>query len=107
MIQLNDVHKTHQRGTSEVRALRGVTCTIPGEKFTFIVGPSGSGKSSLLYLIGALDQPSQGNIVVNGKTLNQFTQAERDHYRRLQVGFVFQNFNLLGNLTAVENVLIP
>lgn len=107
MIHLEDVHKIHRRGTAEVRAIRGVTCDIPGEKFTFIVGPSGSGKSSLLYLIGALDRPSQGNIVVNGKTLNQFTQAQRDHYRRLQVGFVFQNFNLLSNLTAVENVLIP
>lgn len=107
MIHLEDVYKIHQRGTAEVRALRGVTCDIPGEKFTFIVGPSGSGKSSLLYLIGALDQPSKGNIVVNGQALNQFTLKQRDHYRRLQVGFVFQNFNLLNNLTAVENVLIP
>lgn len=107
MIQLQDVHKSHYRGKSEVRALRGVSCEIPGEKFTFIVGPSGSGKSSLLYLIGALDQPSHGNITVNGQQLSQFTPQQRDHYRRMQVGFVFQNFNLLANLTAVENVLIP
>jgi putative ABC transport system ATP-binding protein len=107
MIQLQDVQKSHFRGKSEVRALRGVTCEIPGEKFTFIVGPSGSGKSSLLYLIGALDQPSHGDIVINGQALGSFSQKQRDHYRRLQVGFVFQNFNLLGNLTAVENVLIP
>jgi putative ABC transport system ATP-binding protein len=107
MIHLEDVHKIHQRGTAEVRALRGVTCDIPGEKFTFIVGPSGSGKSSLLYLIGALDQPSKGDIVVNGQALSKFSKQQRDHYRRLQVGFVFQNFNLLSNLTAVENVLIP
>lgn len=107
MIQLQDVHKSHFRGKSEVRALRGVTCEIPSGKFTFIVGPSGSGKSSLLYLIGALDQPSRGQIIVDGQALGQFTQKQRDHYRRLQVGFVFQNFNLLANLTAVENVLIP
>jgi putative ABC transport system ATP-binding protein len=107
MIELLDVAKTHRRGQSEVHALRGVTCQIPLQKFTFIVGPSGSGKSSLLYLIGALDEPSRGDIVVQGQRLSQFTRQQRDLYRRDQVGFVFQNFNLLNNLTAVENVLVP
>ena len=107
MIQLFDVAKTHRRGQAEVHALRGVTCEIPLQKFTFIVGPSGSGKSSLLYLIGALDEPSRGDIIVQGQRLSQFTRKQRDLYRRHQVGFVFQNFNLLNNLTAVENVLIP
>lgn len=107
MIQLLDVAKTHRRGQSEVHALRGVTCEIPLQRFTFIVGPSGSGKSSLLYLIGALDEPSRGDIIVQGQKLSSFTRKQRDLYRRHQVGFVFQNFNLLNNLTAVENVLVP
>lgn len=107
MIELIDVAKTHRRGQSEVHALRGVTCEIPEHKFTFIIGPSGSGKSSLLYLIGALDEPTGGDIIVKGQRLSQFSRHQRDLYRRHQVGFVFQNFNLLNNLTAVENVLIP
>ena len=107
MIELHDVAKTHHRGQAEVHALRGVTGEIPLQKFTFIVGPSGSGKSSLLYLIGALDEPSRGEIVVQGQRLSQFTRKQRDLYRRHQVGFVFQNFNLLNNLTAVENGMPP
>jgi putative ABC transport system ATP-binding protein len=106
-IELRGVAKSHHIGTTEVRALRGVTAEIPAGSFTFIVGPSGSGKSSLLYLIGALDEPSAGEIVVGGRRLQAFTAQERDHYRRDDVGFVFQSFNLLANLTAVENVLVP
>jgi putative ABC transport system ATP-binding protein len=106
-IELRDVAKSHHLGTTEVRALRGVTAEIPAGSFTFIVGPSGSGKSSLLYLIGALDEPSAGEIIVGGRHLQQFTAPERDRYRREDVGFVFQSFNLLANLTAVENVLVP
>ncbi len=75
--------------------------------FSFIVGPSGSGKSTLLYLIGALDEPTSGEIVVDGRKLRGMTQVERDNYRRSEVGFIFQSFNLLNNLTAVENVLVP
>jgi putative ABC transport system ATP-binding protein len=106
-IELRGVAKSHHLGTTEVRALRGVTAEIPAGTFTFIVGPSGSGKSSLLYLIGALDEPSTGEIVVGGRRLQAFTAQERDQYRREDVGFVFQSFNLLANLTAVENVLVP
>jgi putative ABC transport system ATP-binding protein len=106
-VELRDVAKSHHLGTTEVRALRGVTADIPPGSFTFIVGPSGSGKSSLLYLIGALDEPSGGEIRVGGRRLGDFTAQERDHYRREEVGFVFQSFNLLANLTAVENVLVP
>jgi putative ABC transport system ATP-binding protein len=90
-----------------VRALRGVTCEIAGGSLTFLLGPSGSGKSTLLYLIGALDEPTSGEICVAGRSLARLTSAERVVYRRDEVGFIFQNFNLLGNLTAVENVLVP
>lgn len=107
MIEVDNVTKVHQRGRVAVAALRGVTCRIPEASFTFIVGPSGSGKSSLMYLLGALDVPTAGEITVRGRRLTKFTRQERDTYRRTDVGFVFQNFNLLGNLNAVENVLVP
>ncbi len=107
MIQVQEVAKSHWRGDNEVRALRGLSCDIPQGSFNFIVGPSGSGKSTLLYLIGALDTPSAGEIVVDGRKLSEMRTQERDEYRRLRVGFVFQNFNLLANLDAVDNVLIP
>ena len=107
MIEIENVTKTYRRGNSDVRALRGLSCRIPDAAMTFIVGPSGSGKSSLLYLLGALDQPTGGEIVSFGIRLSQLTSRRRDQYRRDQVGFVFQNFNLLSNLNAVENVLVP
>jgi putative ABC transport system ATP-binding protein len=107
MIVVEDVTKTYRRGSAEVRALRGLSCRIPPGAMTFVVGPSGSGKSSLLYLLGALDQPTSGDIVNNGRRLSRLSARERDTYRRDQIGFVFQNFNLLSNLTAVENVLVP
>jgi putative ABC transport system ATP-binding protein len=107
MIRIQDVTKIHHRGEAEVAALRGVTCEVPAGSFTFIVGPSGSGKSTLLYLVGALDAPSSGEIEVFGRRLSTFAARERDAYRRDDVGFVFQSFNLLGNLDAVDNVLVP
>lgn len=107
MIQVENVTKSYRRGTAEVRALRGLSCRIERETFAFVVGPSGSGKSSLLYLLGALDQPTSGEITVQDRRLSRFSSRERDAYRRDQVGFVFQNFNLLGNLNSVENVLVP
>jgi putative ABC transport system ATP-binding protein len=101
------VVKTYRRGVDEVRALRGLTCQIPQGRLSFIVGPSGSGKSSLLYLLGGLDRPDSGEISVFGRPLTQFSHRERDEFRRREVGFIFQNFNLLGNLSAVDNVLVP
>lgn len=107
MIDIHDLTKVHHRGETQVQALRGVSCQVPSGSFTFIVGPSGSGKSTLLYLIGALDAPTSGEISVEGRRLSELTNRERDEYRRTQVGFVFQSFNLLTNLTALENVLVP
>jgi putative ABC transport system ATP-binding protein len=107
MIEIQEVTKTYRRGQAEVRALRGLSCRIAPGALTFVVGPSGSGKSSLLYLVGALDQPTSGEIICEGRRLSQLSARERDVFRRDQVGFVFQNFNLLSNLTALENVLVP
>ena len=94
-------------GEAEVHALRGVSCSIATGTFTFIVGPSGSGKSTLLNLLGALDIPTTGHVQIEGKLLSDLTERERDEFRRNEVGFVFQNFNLLKNLTAIDNVLVP
>lgn len=106
MIEIRDVKKTHVKGHTEVHALRGVTCSIERGSFNFILGPSGSGKSSLLYLVGALDEPTAGEIAVEGRPLSSLSDASRDAYRRDDVGFIFQSFNLLSNLDAVDNTLV-
>jgi putative ABC transport system ATP-binding protein len=107
MIEVVNVWKSYRSGSRWVEALRGISCRIERGRFAFIVGPSGSGKSTLLYLLGALDRPSQGEIFVNSQSLAGMPEAKQDVYRREQVGFVFQSFNLISNLTALENVLVP
>ena len=107
MIEVIDVHKSFVTGEETVEALRGVSFRVPGESCTFIVGPSGSGKSTLLYLIGALDRPTSGTIRVEDRDITAMTESEQDDYRRNRVGFIYQSFNLIGNLSAVNNVLLP
>jgi len=107
MIEVNDVTKSFRRGVTEIPVLRGLSCRIPAGAFAFIVGPSGSGKSTLLYLLGALDEPTTGEVRIGGRRLSELGTAERDEFRRRDVGFIFQSFNLLSNLDAVDNVLIP
>ena len=107
MIDVVNVHKSYRSGSRLVEALRGVSCRIERGRFAFIVGPSGSGKSTLLYLIGAIDRPSSGEIVVDGQDLVTMSETSQNLYRRDQIGFIFQSFNLISNLTALENVLVP
>ena len=107
MIEVDNVTKSYKSGDRRVDALRGVTCRIGKGRFAFIVGPSGSGKSTLLYLLGALDRPTSGTIKVEGDDLTAMSEAEHNAYRRDKIGFIFQSFNLISNLTAVENVLVP
>jgi len=107
VIEAIDVRKKFQAGEETVQALRGVTFRVPSESCTFIVGPSGSGKSTLLYLIGALDRPTSGSIRVEGSDVTAMTEPEQDDYRRNRVGFIYQSFNLIGNLSSVGNVLLP
>jgi putative ABC transport system ATP-binding protein len=107
MIEVDRVTKTYRRGSTRVPVLRELSCHIPAGTFTFIVGPSGSGKSTLLYLMGALDTPDSGVIRLGGDSLSDLTPARKDDLRRRRIGFVFQSFNLLPNLHAVDNVLVP
>src|SRR3954466_13542101 len=107
MIEVIDVHKSFPSGDEIVEALRGVTFRVPAGSCTFIVGPSGSGKSTLLYLLAALDLPTSGTIRVADHEITTMSEAGRDDFRRNQVGFVYQSFNLIGNLSAIDNVLLP
>lgn len=107
MISIRNLVKVHVQGTERVHALDHLTCEIPNGRMTFIVGPSGSGKSSLMYLLGALDIPTSGSIEIDGRDIVKLNMAERDEFRRNRVGFIFQNFNLLSNMSAIENVLAP
>lgn len=107
IIELKDVRRTYGEGAAQVQALKGITTGIEAGSFTAIVGPSGSGKSTLLNLLGALDQPTSGQVMVDGKNLSDLSDDQRTKLRRDRIGFVFQFFNLLPTLTARENVLLP
>lgn len=107
MIRCLDVRKVYQQGDNEIMALAGVSLEIPKGSFTVIMGPSGSGKSTLLHLIGGLDRPSGGELLVDGRLIGQMADDEVTLFRRTKIGFVFQFFNLLPTLTALENVTLP
>lgn len=107
MLQVDKVSKTFQSGDSTVKAVDNISFKIPEGQFASIIGKSGSGKSTLLGLLGALDKPTSGSIEVDGEDVT----AKRDHalikYRCQKIGFVFQSYNLVPNLTALENVMLP
>lgn len=103
-IKLEHVSKIYQMGKVEVRALDDISLEVwPGEFIVFL-GPSGSGKTTMLNMIGGLDSPTSGRIVVNGIEVTSLTSRQLTHYRRIQIGFIFQFFNLIPTLTARENV---
>jgi putative ABC transport system ATP-binding protein len=107
VLQLTDVWRTHQAGSTEVIALREVTLRIGDGDFLSIMGPSGSGKSTLLQIVGLLDQPTRGTVALDGRDLGRSSDAERTELRLRTIGFVFQRFHLLRDLTAIENVALP
>lgn len=107
MIAASNLRKSFTSGEETVLALRGVDLEIHKGECAFIVGPSGSGKSTLLYLLAALDRPTSGSIAIDGRALTQMSEPEQDAFRRAKIGFVFQQFNLIPNLDAVGNVLLP
>ena len=107
LIRLRDVSKVYRRGQESIRALDAIDLTVLARGLVAIVGPSGSGKSSLLHLIGAMDRPTTGDVIVAGQSLNALPEAGLTTFRRKTVGFVFQSFNLIPNLSALENVMLP
>ncbi len=107
MIELKNVSKQYRQGARAVYALKDVSLSIQKGEFLSIMGASGSGKSTLLNLVGGLDQPSAGEVFINAKPLHGISDSELTLIRRRQVGFIFQFFNLLPLLTAIENVGLP
>ncbi|MCB8962224.1 MAG: ABC transporter ATP-binding protein [Ardenticatenales bacterium] len=107
MIVVDDVHKSYLMGKEAVPALRGVSVQVlPGE-FVCLMGPSGSGKTTLLNIMGGLDEPSRGHVIVEGENLVALSENKLARLRLEKMGFVFQNYNLLANFTAEENVEAP
>jgi len=106
-VQTINLRKTYKMGDNEVHALDGLDLSIPSGSFTVIMGPSGSGKSTLLYIVGGLDWPTSGNIIVDGTEIEKMDENALADYRRNKIGFIFQSFNLVANLTAEANVAFP
>ena len=102
-----DLHKVYARGKERVEALRGVDLEVARGAFVVVRGPSGSGKSTLLHLLGGIDHPSRGSVVVNGTALEKASERELTRFRRDHIGFVFQFYNLLPSLPALDNVILP
>jgi putative ABC transport system ATP-binding protein len=107
LIELKNVSRTYEMGETEIRALADINVDIEEQTFVSFVGPSGSGKTTLLNLIGCLDKPSIGDIKVNGVRVNEFSRKDAAIFRGTNIGFIFQNFNLLPVLTVYENVEYP
>ncbi len=106
-IETENLTRIYRVGDEEVRALDGLSITVPEGALAAVVGPSGSGKSTLLALLGGLDTPSAGRVSVHGDALERMTPEQLAAYRLNSVGFIFQDFFLLGHLTALENVEVP
>lgn len=107
VLEVIDVKKVYRMGEIEVHALRGVSLSVEKSKWTVVMGHSGSGKSTLLQIMGCLDKPSSGEVVVDGIKSSKMSNSELAHLRNQKIGFVFQSFNLLSSLTALDNVEMP
>ncbi|MBN1311306.1 MAG: ABC transporter ATP-binding protein [Anaerolineae bacterium] len=105
--RMTGLFKTYDMGAAKIRALNGVDLDIEAGSLSVIMGPSGSGKSTLLHLLGGLDRPSNGQIEVGAQALDKMDENALALYRRKTVGFIFQSFNLLPSMTAVDNVALP
>jgi putative ABC transport system ATP-binding protein len=106
-LELRQVSKVYGEGPTEVLALRDVCLSVDEGELVAVMGPSGSGKSTLLTIAGSLEEPTRGQVLVGGRPLSELSRNERARLRRRSIGYVFQDFNLLAGLTAVENVALP
>ena len=107
LIKVENLHKIYNPGENEVRALDGIDLEIGKGEFVAIIGHSGSGKSTLMNMLGCLDVPSSGNYFLNGHDVSKLTDNQLSDIRNKEIGFIFQGFNLIANLDAVENVELP
>jgi len=107
LIEVDNVKREYKMGETVVNALRGVDIDIRKGDFVFIIGPSGSGKSTLMHIVGALDHPSTGDVKLDGTSLRQMSDFQLSMMRRNRVGFIFQSFNLVLSLNALDNVMLP
>jgi putative ABC transport system ATP-binding protein len=107
IIIVEDIHKSYLMGKEAVPALRGVSLEIQRGEIVCLMGPSGSGKTTLLNIIGGLDEPSRGHVIIAGENLVSLNENQLARLRLQKMGFIFQNYNLLGNFTAQENVESP
>ncbi len=108
IIQLKDIGKQYQIDDEVIfTALKGITLSIQKGEFSSLLGPSGSGKSTLMHIIGLLDQPTQGEVIIDGKEISKIQDDELSTLRNEFVGFVFQQFNLINKLTILENIVLP
>ena len=107
ILELSDLRKEYHKGDKIIAALQGVTLSIDKGEFLAVVGPSGSGKSTLLNINGCLDSPSQGQVVYNGRKLGNMDERQLAEYRKSNIAFVFQSYNLIPVLTVRENVELP
>ena len=107
VIQLQDIHKTYHTGEVDVRAVRGVSLDISPGEFVALMGASGSGKSTMMNIIGCLDRPTAGKYLLDGIDVSQLNRDELADIRNQKIGFVFQGFNLLSRTSALENVELP
>ncbi len=107
LVDVKDICKIYNPGENEVRALDNITLSIDTGEFVAIIGQSGSGKSTLMNMLGCLDVPTSGTYYLNGSNVSDLTDDELSDIRNLEIGFIFQGFNLISNLTALENVELP
>ncbi len=108
MIEIKNLIKNYkQNGTVETKVLKGISLTVPNGQFLSIIGPSGSGKSTLLYQMSLLDHPTGGEVIIDNRSANKMSSAERARFRLENIGFVFQDYAILPELTARENVMLP
>lgn len=107
LISLSGIQKRYELGEQVVYALRDINLEIQRGEYVALMGPSGSGKSTLMNIIGCLDTPTAGTYILNGKEVSSMSDGELSHIRNMEIGFVFQTFNLLSRLTALDNVALP
>lgn len=107
IINLTDISRFYHMGGETIKALNGVDLSISKNEYVAVIGASGSGKSTMMNILGCLDRPTEGNYILNGTDVSSLADSELSHIRNMEIGFIFQSFNLLGRATALANVIQP